>query len=129
MRNKFNIIVYSVIILAVIGVISQLFTNPASFIKGIFITLGVAAVLIGALYYFFTRKKGSNSTEMKKYKQAVKHSNAKYKENKQMMQKHKPKNNQKSTKQPTQPKKKARKRSHLRVIDGYKDKDKDRASN
>jgi len=126
-RTKFTVIVYFIIVLAVIGVISQLFTSPGSFFKSILVTLGMAVILFGILYFFFLRKSSSNSNEMKKYKQAVKQSNAKYKEHKQVFLQ-KTKDGKRPVKQPSQPKKKARRRSHLRVIDGYKDKDKDRAS-
>lgn len=124
-RSKFTIVVYFVIVLAIIGVVSQLFTSPGSFLKGILITLGMAVILFGVLYYFLSRKNGSNSKELKKYKQAVKQSNAKYKENKHIFTQ-KTEGNKTSTKQPSHPKKKSRKRAHLRVIDGYKDKDKDK---
>src|SRR5699024_2706387 len=128
-RSKFTMVVYFVIALAVIGVISQLMTSPGSFFRHILITLGMAVVLFGVFYYFFIIRKHTQSDEMKKYKQAVKQSNAKYKEQKvESMQK--TETYSKPESKPSVSNKKIKKRSHLIVIDGYKDKNKDnRASN
>ncbi|HLR01811.1 MAG TPA: SA1362 family protein [Virgibacillus sp.] len=128
-RSKFTMVVYFVIALAVIGVISQLMTSPGSFFRHILITLGMAVVLFGVFYYFFIKRKHTQSDEMKKYKQAVKQSNAKYKEQKGASVQ-KTETYRKPESQPSVSKRKVKKRSHLRVIDGYKDKNKDnRASN
>ncbi|HLQ71371.1 MAG TPA: DUF308 domain-containing protein [Bacillota bacterium] len=126
-RTTFAIIVYLIIVLAVIGIVSQLMTSPGSFLKSILITIGIATILFGILYYVFIRRKTSHSNEMKKYKQAVKQSNAKYKESKHASLKRE-QTRKSPVKQSSNSKKKARRRSHLRVIDGYKDKEKDRAN-
>src|SRR5699024_4696283 len=125
--TPFAIVVYLIVVLAIVGVVTQLVTSPGSFLKNIFITLGIAVALFGVFYFFFIRKKMAHSNEMKKYKQAVKQSNAKYKENKHVSIK-KDRTPKKPIKQLSGSKKKARRRAHLRVIDGYKDKDKDRAN-
>src|SRR5690625_5888342 len=76
-RNKRSILMYAVVGLAVIGLLSQLFTNPLSLIKNIFIMLGVALAFFAVLY-FITQGKQTHSDDMKKYKQAVKQSKSKY---------------------------------------------------
>lgn len=126
-RSKFTLVVYFIIFLAIIGVFSQLVTNPGTFFKNILTTIGIAVVLFGVLYYFFAKKKKGSSHEMKKYKQAVKQSNAKYKKDSDTFSQ-KTESGKKTWQQSSQPKRKARKRSHLRVIDGYKDKGKNRAN-
>lgn len=119
-RNKSSIIVYAIIGLALIGIISQLFTNPMAFLKEIFMIIGVGVVLFSVVYLiFFRSRRGTNSNEMKKYKQAVKQSQQKYKKTNALQttaskqRTHKPikkRNNQRAT--------------HLRVIDGNRDKSK-----
>lgn len=117
-RNKFSWLIYLIIGLAAIGLISQLFTDPANFIMGIFITIGIGIALFAVLYFVFLRKRAPSS-EMKKYKQAVRQSKSKYNSS--------PKHTQ--VKQSPKMRKKATKRaSHLRVIDGNKHKRKNRAS-
>lgn len=126
-RNKFTLVVYFIVFLAVIGVISQLLSSPGAFVKNILTTLGVAVVLLGVLYYFFIKKRGHSPNETKKYKQAVKQSQAKYKKDNETLAQ-KTETEKKPQQQASQPKRKVRKRAHLRVIDGYKDKRKNRAN-
>ncbi|GAB3052119.1 SA1362 family protein [Virgibacillus ainsalahensis] len=119
-RNKISILVYVLIGLAVIGVVSQLFTNTVDFFKNIFIMLVIGAAIF-TLFYFLFLKKRAPSNEMKKYKKAVKQSKAKYKQ-------HEPANKpavNNNKQKPLQTKKKINRRaSHLRVIDGNKSKKK-----
>ncbi|MEN1970562.1 SA1362 family protein [Lentibacillus sp. N15] len=118
-RNKFSVFVYVIIGLAAIGLFSQLFTNTAHFFSRIFTMLGFGIAVFAVIYFVFLRKRAP-SNDMKKYKQAVKQSKAKYKSNTKPQQK---------ASQPVHMKKKAAKRaSHLRVIDGNKQKRKNRAS-
>lgn len=125
-RNKFSIIIYMIIALAVIGIVSQLFNDPIIFLKDIFMIIGVGVVLFSIVYFILFRNRShSSSSEMKKYKQAVK----------QSQQKYKPKHVQQSTKNqqkksPYSKRKASRRASHLRVIDGNgdKSKQKDRAT-
>ncbi|MFD2759388.1 SA1362 family protein [Lentibacillus juripiscarius] len=122
-RNKFSLLVYAIIGLAVIGVITQLFTNTASFLTSILTMVGFAAAIFAVIYFFVFRKGSSSSNDAKKYKQAVKQSKSKYSQKQA-----KPTNNN-SQSQPSAMKKKLNKRaSHLRVIDGNKSKRKNRAS-
>ncbi|WP_010650843.1 SA1362 family protein [Oceanobacillus massiliensis] len=120
--NKFSIIIYLVIGLAVIGLISQLIGNTVNFLTNILLMLAAGAAIYGLLYYFLLRKRApSNSDDMKKYKKAVRQSKSKYKQ---------PVNSTAAGSKPTiTAKKKRNKRSsHLRVIEGNKPKGKDRAS-
>ncbi|WP_164668638.1 SA1362 family protein [Virgibacillus doumboii] len=123
LRNKFSVVVYTIIGLAVIGVIAQLFTNTASFLGNIMMMLGFGVAVFAVIYFIFLRKRAP-SNDSKKYKQAVKQSKAKYKNHTSI-----PSNSSAKRTQPLQMKKKLNKRaSHLRVIDGNKSKRKNRAS-
>lgn len=114
-RSKFSIVVYAIIGLAVIGIVSQLFTNPTTLFRNILVMIGMSVVVLAVFYFIFVRNRTSiNSDETKKYKQAVKQSQRKYK---------KPNINQSinndRNKQSIQLKRKNKRRtSHLRVIDG-----------
>ena len=120
-RNKFSIVVYVIIGLAVIGIISQLFTNPIVFMNNIFMMIGFGLVVFAVIYFVFLRKrKSSNSGDMKKYKQAVKQSQLKYKQ-KNVNQTAKPR---KQMQQNQIRKRTSKSKSHLRVIDGGGDKPK-----
>lgn len=126
-RSKMSIVVYLLIGLAIFGFATRLFTDTASLLTSILIMVAVGAVVYGAVYYFFIRKRTSD--ELKKYKKAVKQSKNKYKKDDK-------KAYAKSTTKP--PKKQSpfgsRKRNlksranHLRVIEGNKEKGKNRAS-
>lgn len=121
-RNKFSAFVLVILILAGIGLLSQLFTNTANFFTNILIMLGFGVAVFAIFYVFFLRKKTS-SNDMKKYKSAVKQSKSKYA----------PKSNSgissNTKRKPVQMKKKINKRApHLRVIDGNKHKRKNRAT-
>lgn|SRR5690554_5598978 len=126
--NKIATLVYIIIGLAAIGLVSQLFTNTIGFLTNIIVMLALGLAIFGIIYLVFFRKK-SPSTDAKKYKQAVKQSKAKYQrhnQNRSAMTKNK-------KPQTLQSKKKLHKRaSHLRVIDGNRNKsnpkNKDRAS-
>lgn len=114
-------LIYAVIGLAIIGVISQLVTNTISFITSLFIMIGMGVAIFAVIYFLFIKRRTPNET--KKYQQAVKQSQSKYKTHTTGPRR----SSQKP--QPTQKKKKARRRpTHLRVIDGEKSKKK-RASN
>lgn len=119
-RSKSSIIVYAIIGLALLGIISQLFTNPMSFLKEIFMIIGVGVVLFSVVYLmFFRNRRGTNSNEMKKYKQAVKQSQQKYKTTNPQQTTASKQNTH------TQSKKRNHQRTaHLRVIDGNRDKSK-----
>ncbi|WP_156290820.1 SA1362 family protein [Oceanobacillus salinisoli] len=126
-RNKWSLLFYVIIGFGVIGLFSQLFTQPGSFFISIFTTLGIGLAIFAVIYFVFLKNRAP-SNDMKKYKKAVRQSKAKYKSEK-------PRGANASTKlaskkQPNLIKKKRNKRtaSHLKVIDGNKAKRKDRAS-
>lgn len=86
--------------------------------------VAIGAVIYGVIHYFFIRKRTTN--DLKKYKKAVKQSKMKYKKDKgsnpvtQASKKQTPLlNKRKHTKA---------RASHLRVIEGNKEKRKNRAS-
>ncbi|KKE80651.1 hypothetical protein NSA56_11095 [Oceanobacillus caeni] len=125
-RNKWSILFYVIIGLGVIGIVSQLFTQPGKFVMSILTTIFFGLVIFAVIYFVFLRKKAP-SNEMKKYKKAVRQSKAKYKsDNVRATQAAK----LTSKKQPNPIKKNRSRRSagHLKVIDGNKTKRKDRAS-
>lgn len=124
-RNKFSFVVYIIIGLAIFGLISQLIGNPMNFFKEIIFMIGMAVIVFAVFYFIFFRKR-SSSNEMKKYKQAVKQSKRKYKQNKNIKTNHKSK---RPSVQKTR-KKISKRPTHLRVIDGgHRSKRKKRASN
>ncbi|WP_249871973.1 SA1362 family protein [Oceanobacillus saliphilus] len=124
-RGKFSIFIYLIIGFAVIGLFSQLLGNTVNFLTNILLMLGFGAAIFALLYFFVLKKRGpSNSNDMKKYKQAVKQSKSKYKQPNQVN--FHASNNIKQ--QLPQKKKRNRRTSHLRVIEGNKPKGKDRAS-
>jgi hypothetical protein len=135
MRNWMTPVIYTLIGLAVFFVGIQLFTNTTGFLTSIVMMIGIAALIYGAIYFFFLRNRGfggastgGNRNEMKKYKQAVKQSKEKYKQPEPAVKK--------SPVTKAQPKasgfgRKNRKRTNgpqLRVIEGNKSKDKNRAT-
>lgn len=122
-RKIFPALIFSIIGLAVIGLVSQLFTNTVSFFTNIFVMLGIGIVLFAVFYVVFIRKRAP-SNDMKKYKNAVKQSKAKYKET--SSSNHTAISNKKHS--ATQKKKWSKRAPHLRVIDGNKSKGKDRAT-
>src|SRR5690625_614717 len=121
-RNKRSILMYAVVGLAVIGLLSQLFTNPLSLIKNVLIMLGVALAFFAVLY-FITQRKQNHSDDMKKYKQAIKQFQSKYsqqttgQERKVISSSQQQSNSQRNKRAP-----------HFRFIEGNKPKRKTRAN-
>lgn len=122
MVNKGSLLVYTIIGLAIIGVVTQLFGNTASFLANILTMLGIG-VAVFALIYFLVLRKPNTTNDAKKYKQAVKQSKAKYNQ-----QQNKPITSSKRSQSFPVKKKSNKRASHLRVIDGNKSKRKNRAS-
>ncbi|MFB1050388.1 SA1362 family protein [Paraliobacillus sp. JSM ZJ581] len=119
-HNKKTIWFYLLIALAAIGLISQLLTNTANFFSSILMIIGTAVLIYGVVYLLFFRKR--NTSELKKYKKAVKQS----KKNKTKITALKQVKGKKINRS-----KQARNHKHaphLRVIDGKKSKRKDRAT-
>lgn len=115
-------LIYLVIGLAVIGVAAQLLTNTVNFFTSVFIMVGVGVAIFAVLYFLVLRQRPSS--EMKKYKQAVKQSKIKYKDSPQNAGRTSKKANSSNTRR-----KQRRRASHLRVIEGNKGSKKKRASN
>lgn len=118
-----SIFFYAIIGLAVLGILTQLFKNPAMLFKSIFMIIGVGILISVVAYLLITKglaKSNSKSnSEMKKYKQAVKQSQLKYKQSSTI-------DVLKTSKNVSPEKKNAiKRRSHLRVIEGKKTKNKD----
>lgn len=123
-NHKLSVWIYLLIGIAIIGLGSELLKNPTGFIMNILVIVGTGALLYGAIYYFVIRKRTTN--DLKKYKKAVKQSKKKYKNQntnntitKNAIKKNTPTKKKSATK--TDP-------PHLRVIDGKKQKRKDRAT-
>ncbi|WP_054752932.1 SA1362 family protein [Piscibacillus salipiscarius] len=79
MGQSAKYIVYSIIGLAIFGLIYNLIVNPVSFFKSILMMLGFA-VLFGFIIYYFLigRHKGGQD---RNYRKAVKQSKKKYSQN------------------------------------------------
>ncbi|QDP40579.1 SA1362 family protein [Radiobacillus deserti] len=122
-RNKFTLFIYVIIGLAVFGFASQLVNNTASLVRGLLTTVVVGAILYGIVYVFFLRNRTSN--ELKKYKKAVRQSKAKYTNDGKntYAQAAKKSSNRLIRRKNVKPK-----ATHLRVIEGNKQKRKNRAS-
>jgi len=117
-RNKFSILVFILIGLALLGLFTQLTGNTLRFFLNILIMVGVGATIFAVIYFVFIKNQES-SNEMKKYKKAVKQSKAKYSQTTNYKN-----SNKKSS--DLHKKKRTRRAPHLRVIDGNKEKRKDR---
>lgn len=118
-RNGIAWFVYIIIGLGVIGLAAQLFSNPGNLLKSLFVTSMIILGILGVIYFFFHRKKASSRSEMRKYRQAVRQSKAKY--NNAQFNKQSFIRNQRASKRRNN-----RRPSHLRVIDGNKSKEKNR---
>ncbi|GGM40151.1 hypothetical protein GCM10011351_27830 [Paraliobacillus quinghaiensis] len=124
-HRKLSVWIYLIIGLAIFGLGSQLLTNTAAFLTNMLIMVGFTAIIFGAIYFFFFRKRTTN--DLKKYRKAVKQSKKKYKNqatlstSRMQVNKNKPLlNKKKQTNKAGTP--------NLRVIDGKKTRRKDRAS-
>ncbi|SFL82664.1 hypothetical protein SAMN04487943_104183 [Gracilibacillus orientalis] len=126
-RNIGSIVVYALIGLAVFGFISFLITDTLGLLKFLFISLLIGAAMFGLVYFFFLRRRTPN--ELRKYRKAVKQSKQKYKyqQNNNRMQPSPIKHNV-ATKKSPRPLKTRKNHTHLRVIEGNKQKKKNRAS-
>ncbi|GAB2573553.1 SA1362 family protein [Gracilibacillus alcaliphilus] len=124
-RDMKNIIIYSLIGLAGIGLINLLLTDTFGLIRSLLITLVIGAVIFGVLYFFLIRRRGAPTDELKKYRKAAKQSKQRYKQANPSPIKY----SSSSQKKPSRAKRLNRKKaSHLTVIEGNKDKKKNRAS-
>ncbi|WP_028783185.1 SA1362 family protein [Thalassobacillus devorans] len=125
-RSRMMPVIYILIGLAVVGLVMKLATDAMGLLTNLLIMVGIAAVLYFVLNHFLMKRRGGSSDEMKKYKQAVKQSKRKYKGDATSS-----KPNVKSTFTPSpvmNKKKRKTSAAHLRVIEGAKNKKKNRAS-
>ncbi|MBO1004284.1 tripartite tricarboxylate transporter TctB family protein [Pseudogracilibacillus auburnensis] len=125
-RNKFSILLYIIVGLAVIGLVSSLINNPGKFLISILVAIGVAFVIFMIFTRILHNRSPGANDEMKKYRRAAKQSNRKYTNQNEHLRKR--------TTKPASPLKTRKKRRHvphLTVIEGKKtNKDNDdRASN
>ncbi|SET61611.1 hypothetical protein SAMN05421676_10682 [Salinibacillus kushneri] len=125
--RKMNLFVYIIMALAVFGIFYQLLFDTAQLFKYILMTVGFAAILFG-IFYFFMKRRGLSGFS-KQYRKAVKQSKRKYgnTSHNQRMYKATVRQQRNKSHQPGKPKA-TRSAAHLRVIDGKKDKKKNRAS-
>lgn len=103
-----KILLYGIIGLASVGLLSQLLFNPSQLLSRIvFLAFGV--VLIFFIFRLLFKQRFA-SDEMRKYRQAAKQSRLRYQQKSQSKQ-------QQAFRKPLR-----RRASHLRVIDGHKQK-------
>jgi hypothetical protein len=125
-KSKSNIIFWGFISLALIGVVSKLITSPSAFLNSI-LNIIVFTAVIFILYLGIT--KFLSSRESNKYSSAVKASRKKYKDNNNSLLaklKNKATKSNESGKRPSigTVNKKKRDTSHLKLIEGKKNKKK-----
>ncbi|KGX88855.1 SA1362 family protein [Pontibacillus litoralis] len=124
---------FTIIGLAIVGIAYELMTNAGAFFTQMLITIGIAVVIISILYFIMNKFVFNQSNDMKHYRKAVRQSKMKYGKTKSSSIKNKTKpttfKNKTSVKSEKLTKNRPRKKpSHLRVIEGNKNKKKDRAS-
>lgn len=121
--SKRSVLIYCILGLAAIGLITQLFGNTKGFLMNIFVMLAIAGAVFMVVYFLFIKKGTTTNSEMKKYRNAVKQSKMKYK-NRSTPQL---KNKQTKILSKSKPRKNIGRRvTHLRVIDGKKNKEKEK---
>lgn len=121
-KRRFSWIAYVIIGLSLLGIISQLITNPISLFTNIIFVIGLSLIVFAIFYFLFFRNRYHTSDEMKKYKRAVKQSKEKYQTNNRF-----PTTKKQSTRV-SQERRKRNRPTHLRVIHGKKSKKRNRAN-
>ena len=118
-RNKLSFVILILIGLSMLGLFSILSGETLRVLLNFLIVIGVSLTIFAVIYFVFLKNR-QTSDQMKKYKQAVKQSKAKYGPKQDYK---KSVNNKHSNK-----KKKSKRAPHLRVIEGgHKENKKDRA--
>ena len=115
-RNITSILIAFIAGLAIVGFLTMLIKNPGSLLISILLMIGVAFVIFIIMRAVLNRvgpNSGGNSTEMKKYRKAVKQSNQKYNTQPKKV-------NKRSQKIKRAPKRKRKNVPYLKVIDGKK---------
>src|SRR5690625_1660626 len=119
-HNKLQFVLYILISLAIIGVVSSLIQNPGSFLVQIFMIVAIAFVVFLIFSYIVQRRSPQSSSEMKKYRQAVKQSKEKYQQHEPRKIRQRNQGGSANIKKNASHRKKRRmkRHSHLRVIEG-----------
>ncbi|WP_067836857.1 SA1362 family protein [Amphibacillus sediminis] len=118
-RRPLRFFIYTLFALALLGLVTNLTTNTSTFLRSVFIFVGIGATIYLIRYFLFFRHQ--NTDELKKYRRAAKAS-----QRRRLKTGHKSTTTTKkmipiSKKRTTMP-------PHLRVIDGKKSNRKGRAS-
>ncbi|GAE91229.1 hypothetical protein JCM21714_173 [Gracilibacillus boraciitolerans JCM 21714] len=121
-------LVYFLIGLAILGFVTALITNALGFLTSLLLSLTIGAVIFGLVYFFLIRKRQPN--DIRKYRKAVKQSKQKYnyRNNYSKMQPTPIKQNTSHKKINHSLKQNRKNIPQLRVINGNKQKKKNRAS-
>ncbi|MEQ6376472.1 SA1362 family protein [Bacillaceae bacterium S4-13-58] len=122
-KHIFPTIFYLIIGFAVFGFLYRLIKEPGQLFMSLLVIIGIMVVFYAIYHFFLSGRTGSK--DMQRYKQAVKQSKKKYKPSSSPIQK--TTSLKGGLSKPN--KKKARTNSHLTVIDGAKNKKKNRATN
>ena len=115
MRKAGSLLLYFFIGLIIVGLATQLIKSPGQFLTSILILVGISFIMFLIFRAILNKRQGPADPEDKKFKKAVKQSQEKH--GKPVTHKAVKKSNEKTTKS----KARKRKKSHLRVIKGYKD--------
>lgn len=121
-------LIYAIIGLAIIGFGYRLFTDTTSLFTELLIGAAVAVLIIGVVYFLFSKRNGGNSNEMKRYRQAVRQSKKKYGQTKNSKLSNKVKPSTFTSNGSNKQKQVRKDAPQLRVIEGNKSKKKNRAS-
>jgi uncharacterized membrane protein YfcA len=122
LKNRSTVLIFgAILVLALIGVSSMLFSNPSGFLQGI-----AVIVVIGIAIYVILRLTGKTNPQKKEQRAFVKAA----KKSKRRLQKKDTKSSTPGTLATLKKvaKRKTKKTGHLTVIDGKKGKKKNRAS-
>jgi len=121
-------LIYAIVGLGIIGFGYKLFTDTTSLFTELLIGAAFAVLIVGAVYFFLSRRNGGNSDEMKRYRQAVRQSKKKYGQTQSSKISSKMKPSTIKSKVTTKQKHMKKDSPQLRVIEGNKSKKKNRAS-
>ncbi len=125
MSRKVNPLFYVLIALAIFGLVTIIITKPGELLTRLLMTAGIVAIFF--VVFYIIRNKSGASGFSSKYKKAVKQSKKKYGSNVHHTSQYARAARSPHKKKPDVRKKTRRNASHLRVIEGKKDKKKDRA--
>lgn len=124
MRQRiFPTLFYLIIGFAIFGFLYRLIKEPGQLFLSLLVIIGVMVVFYAIYHFFLSGRTGSK--DMQRYKQAVKQSKKKYKPSSSPV--HKTKSLNGGLSKPN--KRKTRTNTHLTVIEGAKNKKKNRATN